>query len=512
MSHWLIAPILLPLLCGTLLVALAKRSPAVQRGVSAIATTASLPIAIGLLITAADGNYRVYEVGDWPVPFGIVLVLDRLSALLLLITAVVASCSLLYAMRGADMEGRNFHALFQFQLMGLNGAFLTGDLFNLFVFFEVLLIASYSLLLHGGGASRTRAGFHYVVLNLIGSTLFLVAVGVLYGLLGTLNMADLAMRISDAPVGDAALLRAGGLLLLVVFALKAALLPLYFWLPGAYDAVSAPVAALFAIMTKVGIYAIIRVFTLVFGPQAGVAADLGAPWIWPLALATLLAAALAVLASSSLRSLIAYLIIVSIGMLLTAVGLFTASGLSAALFYMIHTTTITAGLFLLADMIGTQRGGMDDRLEPAPPVAQPLLLGVLFFIGAVAIVGLPPLSGFVGKLMILLASRGDPAVAWIWSVVLVASLLSLIALSRAGSMVFWKTRGPIAGSDTKVTSAGLLSKMPAIVLLSFSVLLVMSGKPVTVFTSATAEQIANPRNYIEGVLGVPAALQTGARR
>jgi multicomponent K+:H+ antiporter subunit D len=500
MSHWLIAPILLPLLCGVLIVALSKCSPALVRSLSTTATAALLPIAVGLLIAASDGGYRTYAVGNWPPPFGIVLALDQLSALLLLLTAIVALCSLLYAIRGADMEGKNFHALFQFQLMGLNGAFLTGDLFNLFVFFEILLLSSYALLLHGGNTARTRAGFHYVVLNLIGSTLFLAAIGVLYGLLGTLNMADLALRIADAPAGDVALLRAGGLLLLVVFALKAALLPLYFWLPDAYSAASAPVAALFAIMTKVGVYAIIRVFTLLFGPHAGAAAELGAPWILPLALATLAVAALGVLASRDLRSLTAYLIVVSIGMLLTAVGLFSPKGLSAALVYLIHTTLITAGLFLLADAIGAQRSAMGDRLEAAQPVAQPVLFGMLFFIGAVAIVGLPPLSGFIGKLMILLASRGDPAVVWIWSIVLITSLLGLIALSRAGSILFWKTGEPISGdSATKAVSPAAMA--PIIVLLSFSMLLVIWGKPVTAFANATAEQLVNPQSYIEGVLG-----------
>lgn len=501
MNHWLIAPILLPLACAILLVTLARRSAATQRCVSVSATLALLSIAIGLLILASDDSYRVYALGEWPPPFGIVLVLDRLSALMLTLTSLVALFSVLYATRGVDTAGKNFHALFQFQLMGLNGAFLTGDLFNLFVFFEVLLIASYGLLLHGGDVARTRAGLHYVVLNLIGSSLFLIALGLLYGLLGTLNMADLAVKIAEASEGNAALLRAGGLLLLTVFALKAALLPLYFWLPQAYAAASAPVAALFAIMTKVGVYAIVRVFTLVFGPHAGVAADVAAPWILPLALATLAAAALGALASSNLRALIAYLIIVSIGMLLVAIGLFSTQGLTAALVYMMHTTLVTAGLFLLADVIGAQRGTTQDRLATASPVVQPLLLGMLFFIGAIAIVGLPPLSGFLGKLMILMASRDDPALAWIWGVVLGASLLSLVALSRAGSIVFWKTDAAVSVSGAEQARAGWRAALPVIALLSCGALLVAAAGPVTGFANATAQQLLNPQGYIRSVLG-----------
>lgn len=266
MSHWLILPILLPLFAGSLLLLpLAERW---QRGLSLLAALALIPLSLLLIRTAASGDLSVYALGNWAAPFGIVLMLDRLAALMLLATAVLGSAALIYALRGEDRLGKHFHALFQFQLLGINGAFLTGDLFNLFVFFEILLIASYALLLHGGGAERVRSGLHYVILNLVGSAFFLIAVGTLYGLTGTLNMADMAQKIAMADAERAPLLAAAGLLLLVVFALKAALLPLYFWLPRAYATASAPVAALFAIMTKVGIYSILRVYTLVFGDAA----------------------------------------------------------------------------------------------------------------------------------------------------------------------------------------------------------------------------------------------------
>jgi multicomponent K+:H+ antiporter subunit D len=369
MSHGIIVPVLLPLLSGILLVLGARYGLIFKRLLNSIATAALIPLSIALLAFAAQGNYQVYALGNWPPPYGIVLVLDRLSALMLLLTALVALFSLLYALRGADTRGKNFHALFQFQLLGLNGAFLTGDLFNLFVFFEILLIASYGLLLHGGGPARVRAGLHYVVLNLAGSALFLFAVGILYGVTGTLNMADLALKAGNSAPEHAFLLRTGALLLLAVFALKAALLPLYFWLPGAYSSTSAPVAALFAIMTKVGVYAIVRLFTLMFGPHAGEVAGVATPWVLPVALATLITGMIGALASQHLRRLISYLLIVSIGTLLTAIGLFTVQGLQAALVYLIHTTLITAGMFLLADLIQVQRGEMADRLDLAPPVA-----------------------------------------------------------------------------------------------------------------------------------------------
>src|SRR5699024_1658048 len=271
MNHMLLVPVLLPLICGALLMTTA-RSPIKQvRFISVSSIVLLLLSTCYLLFAANTGQIFVYALGNWSAPFGIALVLDRLSALLLVVTAVLAVFVILYAVRGDDQRGGYFHALIQFQLAGINGAFLTGDLFNLFVFFEILLIASYALLLHGLGAARLRAALHYVVLNLIGSSLFLIAAGVFYGVAGTLNMVDLARFVAQAEGDQLYLLEAAGALLMIVFGLKAAFFPLYFWLPRAYASATAPVAALFAIMTKIGLYAILRFSTLVFGAEAGAA-------------------------------------------------------------------------------------------------------------------------------------------------------------------------------------------------------------------------------------------------
>jgi multicomponent K+:H+ antiporter subunit D len=506
-SHWVIAPILLPLFTGLALLLGTRLQERLvlraQRGLSLAATAALLPIATLLLAQADGGTYQVYALGDWAAPFGIVLVLDRLSALLLVVTAVLALPALLYALRGSDAAGRHFHALFQFQLLGLNGAFLTGDLFNLFVFFEVLLIASYALLLHGQGPARSRAGLHYVILNLIGSSLFLFAVGTLYGITGTLNMADMAVRVAQTGTAEAPLLRAAALLLLVVFALKAALLPLYFWLPRAYATACAPVAALFAVMTKVGVYSIIRVYSLIFGSEAGLLADVALPWLWPLGLATLVLGAIGALAATALRGLIAYLVVVSVGTLLAAIGLGTTAVLGAALYYLLHTTLVTGGLFLLAGSIRRQRGTHGDHLqEVAPPLRQPGLFGVLFFVAAVAVVGMPPLSGFVGKLQLLAATApgdgvGGTQTAWYWGAVLGSGLLALIALGRAGSRLFWRTEDAPAVAGR----ADHLRVVAAALLIGASPLLSLFGAPVTAYTQATAGQLAEPAGYIEAVLG-----------
>lgn len=303
-QHLIVLPVVLPLVAGILLLYQRQGLVHYKRAVSVIATLLLLLVSIALVRQAASGEITYYALGDWQPPFGVVLVLDRLSALMVLLTSLLAVGAVVFACGGDDEKGSNFHGLFQWQLLGINGAFLTGDLFNLFVFFEVLLLASYALLLHGGGKARIQASVHYVVLNLAGSSLFLIAVGILYGATGTLNMADMGYKLASLPAEREGLVTAGALMLLVVFGLKAAILPLYFWLPRAYAAAPAPVAALFAIMTKVGIYAILRVYSLIFGEQAGGLVALEQPWVWWLALATLAAAGVGVMAARDLRLLV----------------------------------------------------------------------------------------------------------------------------------------------------------------------------------------------------------------
>lgn len=505
MSAWIIAPIIIPAMAAALLLLL-RRSPNLQRQVSLAATALLCLASIRLFMVAIEGDVLSYRLGDWPAPFGIVLVLDRLSATMVLLSGVLASAVMLHAIRGWDEKGHHFHPLFQFQLMGLNGAFLTGDLFNLFVFFEVMLIASYGLLLHGGGPRRLGAGFQYVAINLLGSTLFLFAVGIIYGVTGTLNMADLAGKVGQVAAGDAALLRTGALLLFLVFALKAALVPLHWWLPTAYAAAPAPVAALFAIMTKVGAYAIIRVFTLAFGPEGGAAASVAAPWILPAALATLAIGAIGVLASRVLVDLVCFAVVWSMGSLLVAVSLFDAGSLTAALYYTLHSTLIGGALFLLSDLIASRRGRWRDDLEPSPVMANAAVLGGLFFLAAIAMSGLPPLSGFIGKLMILDATRLSGAAGWIWGIVLATSLLVIIGFSRAGSTLFWKSEA-VAGTLEPPPPARAASIVPAAILILGTALLSLAAGPVTRHLEATAQQLVTPRSYVDAVLGQPAHAQ-----
>ena len=501
MNHWIILPLLLPALVAPL-IALAVRYDIVLARVFSVAS-AVLMLLLGLILMGmvVDGSVVTYALGNWPAPFGIVLVLDRLAALMLVLTGVLGLFVLLYAINGWDKRGRHFHPLFQFQLMGINGAFLTGDLFNLFVFFEILLIASYGLMVHGGGALRVRAGVQYVVMNLVGSSVFLIAVGLIYSVTGTLNMADLALRVAEVAPGDRALLHTGAMLLLLVFAVKAALVPVQFWLPGTYANAPAPVAALFAIMTKVGAYAIMRMYTLVFGHTSGEAGSLAGDWLVPAALVTLVIGMLGVLAARSLGQMVSFAVVGSMGTLLVAVGMFSPQSMSAALYYLLHSTLAAGALFLIVDLVTQRRGKHADTLSLAPRFVHGGLIAGAFFVGAIAMTGMPPLSGFLGKLLILDAVRDAAVAVWVWGLVLSTSLIAIIGFARGGSMLFWKSTsvegvlpaGRRGGDALPFVSVGML--------LGMLVLLTVFAGPVTAYLDQTSEQLFAPGDYIDAVLG-----------
>ena len=501
-----VMPVLLPSLTAIVLLLIGDhgggehnlRKLVLSSHISIVSALIGLVIAIQLMVQASDGDLMVYRMGEWPAPFGIVLVVDRLSAMMLVLTSLVALPVLLYASGGWSGHGRYFHALFQFQLMGLNGAFVTGDLFNLFVFFEVLLIASYVLMMHGLGRERLRVGVHYVVLNLSASALFLIGVALLYALTGTLNMADLALRVPLVTGPDAVVLQVAALLLLVVFGFKAALAPLSVWLPATYAASSAPVAALFAIMTKVGVYAIWRVHGVIFGDTAGASANLVEPLLLPLAVATSVLAVLGALSAQTLPRLVAWLTVASVGTLLIALGLFEAPAWSAAMYYMAHSTLTGAGLFLLIELVAAQRGEVGSRIEPASPVAQPALMGMMLLLAAASSIGLPPLPGFIGKLMLLQASSGHAQVVMVWAAVLLVGFATMLGLARAGSTLFWHVRSDLP-SGASGASAPLVAATGA--LLALSVAMSIFAAPLQRYTQAAAAQLLDRDAYAAAVLG-----------
>lgn len=512
MNHWIVAPIVLPAILAPFIIMVLRYHLDLQRIFSVAGVVGLLGIALTITAQAGTGEIQVYELGDWPAPFGIVMVLDRLSAMMVLLTALLALPIVLYAIAsGWDDRGKHFHALFHFQLMGVCGAFLTGDAFNLFVFFEVLLIASYGLMTHGGGSVRLKAGVQYVAYNLLGSTLFLFALGTLYGVTGTLNMADLAVRVAEIPPEDTALLRVGAVLLLLVFCIKAAVLPLHFWLPASYANAPLPVAALFAIMTKVGAYSILRIDTLVFGPDVAVTQGLLGDWLQPAALLTLAVGAIGILGSQHIARMVAFCAIASMGTLLIAISLFTPVGTAAALYYIFHSTLATALLFLVADLVMERQGG---TIAPKPPMPQSGLVSALFFVGAIAMAGMPPLSGFVGKLLILDSARDAPDATAVWTVILIGSFVTIVGLARAGTMIFWKSHDastePDGEADAPKEAPARTAPEPhpglaftAIFgIVGGLILLTLFAGPALEYTSRTATQLFTPEHYISAVLGM----------
>ncbi|AIS13463.1 monovalent cation/proton antiporter, MnhD/PhaD subunit [Pseudomonas chlororaphis subsp. aurantiaca] len=543
MPHLIVAPILLPLLTAAVMLMLGEKHRPLKAKINLFSSMLGLGISVLLLVwtqqTGVPGSVGVYLPGNWQVPFGIVLVVDRLSALMLVLTGIIGVSALLFAMARWDRAGASFHALFQIQLMGLYGAFLTADLFNLFVFFEVLLAASYGLMLHGSGRARVSAGLHYVAINLLASSLFLIGAALIYGVTGTLNMADLALKIPLVPEADRGLLHAGAAILATAFLAKAGIWPLNFWLVPAYSAASAPVAAMFAIMTKVGVYTLLRLWTLLFSGQAGASAYFGGDWLIYGGMATIVCAALAILAAQRLERMASLSILVSAGILLAAIGFAQPRLIAGALFYLVSSTLALSALFLLAELIERSRSAneipLDDEVEALPRPLESLqpppgtnldderkavvgqvipwtmaFLGLSFIACALLIIGMPPLSGFIGKLSLIgallnpagLGQASDAPLsgaAWgLLALLILSGLASLIAFSRLGIQRFW---------SPEERPSPLLRRfecVPIIALLGLCMLLTVKAEPLLRFTQAAADSLNDPQQYVMAVLGTRA--------
>jgi multicomponent K+:H+ antiporter subunit D len=530
MDHLIIVPILLPLVSGAVMLLLDERRRGLKGGIG-IATTVTLLVVSVMLLRLADMSpaasggsvAKVYQLGNWPAPFGIVLVLDRLSALMLVLTSVLGIASLLYALARWHRAGPRFHSIFQLQLMGLNGAFLTGDLFNLFVFFEVLLTASYSLVLHGDGIVRIKAGLAYIAINLAASLLFLIGASLAYGVTGTLNMADLAHRIPTLAPGDAAFAAAAAAVLGTAFLMKAGAWPLNFWLPTTYAAASAPAAAMFAIMSKLGVYVILRLWTLVFGPEAGSLAGFGGDWLLFGGMLTIVFGTVGILASQSLSRLAGCSVLVSSGTLIAALGIGDGAVIGAMLFYLVSSTLGIAAFFLLVELVERIRDpgadvlavtmeaygegddeGMADEIGIAIP-ATIATLGGSFIACALLLAGLPPFSGFIGKFALMAAMLkmdGTTVQASTWTMIgllTVSGLATLIAMTRSGISSFW------ARLDDSVPRVRVIEMAPVLCLLLLCLGLTVGGGPAMRYMEATTKALRTPQDYVTGVIGAPRA-------
>lgn len=536
-EHLVIAPILIPFFAGAIMLFYEDRQRRLKTTISVLSAAALLVTAVVLLIAsegsrATGGNdVGVYLLGNWPPPFAITLVLDRLSALMLLMVACLALPVISYAGAGWEKQGRHFHSMLQFLLMGLNGAFLTGDLFNLFVFFEVMLAASYGLMLHGSGPDRIKAGLHYIAVNLAASLFFLIGVALVYGTTGTLNMADIGRALYWLDDAERLLFHAAAALLGLAFLIKAAAWPLCFWLPPTYGAASPPAAAIMAIMTKVGIYVILRLSLLVLGPDSGPSAGFGAPVLMIGGLLTMGFGMIGILGTPELVRKGGYLAIISSGTVLAAVGFAQAGGgalmLGGALYYLVGSTAAISAFFLIAEPVsrgdeGDDETPIEDDADPLSEHWTPMGLGtvedmsapasnrtvswltmaVCFALVAAMIAGLPPLPGFIGKFAILQGAIRDnldapgmlPVILWIYAAMLILSGLgALIALMRFGIRRFWAEDGP----TPRILA---LEVVPVVMLLVMIGLQTVRSDAVMKYTRATALSLLEPGVYRKAVL------------
>lgn len=524
-QHLIVAPVLLPLLCGALLIPINESRHRLKFLINLGSAICLLAVAVCLMWMADSGYWPqgigVYLAANWMAPFGIALVADRLAALMLLLTALLAIAALLYSMQRWSRIGVHFHSLFQFLLMGVDGAFLTHDLFNLFVFFEVMLAASYGLLLHGYNAARIRAGMQYVAINLVASLLFLIGLALTYAASGTLNMADLAARVPALTPDELPLLKIGMAALALAFLAKCAMWPLGFWLPTTYAAASPPVAAMLVLMTKVGVYAILRIWLLVFSGTADTAAGFGFDTLLWGGMATIAFGAAGMLASEPPTRLAGFGAIVSSGILLSVIGYGQPSLVSAGLYYLLGSTFALSAFMLLIELIERIRSPGAAMLaltmeafavEEAPDepvgVSTPAVLaflGMSFAACALIIAGLPPLSGFVAKFGLFHAllnpdtADGAPRrAAWVlMGLILSSGLAAIIALLRFGVRTFWAS-GNVVPPRLPFSEAA-----PVALLLLLCVIMTVQAGPTIGYLDRTAADLHKPQRYIGKVLSEP---------
>jgi multicomponent Na+:H+ antiporter subunit D len=497
MQLLLVSPLLVPLATAALAAVLWHR-PAAQRLVGLAGAVALLAVSALLLSRTAYGPPVVGQMGGWPAPFGITLVVDTFSAVMLVITGIMAVTVAVYALGPGSQERdrRGFQPLFHGLLLGVCGAFVTGDLFNLYVWFEVMLIASFGMLVLDGTREQVEGGIKYVILNLMGTSFFLISIGLLYGLTGTLNLADLARVVPE--VENQGALAAVAVMMLIAFGAKAAVFPLFFWLPAAYHTASMPVAAIFsALLTKVGVYAIIRVFVLVFGHDG---AFFG-PIVGVVAMATMVTGVLGAAAQYDTRRILSFHIISQIGYMLVGVALMTPLALAGSVLYIVHHIIVKANLFLIAGAIRQEGGSFALARLGGLWVAKPLL-GILFLVPALSLAGIPPLSGFWGKLAVIRA--GLEVEAYLLAAVsLGVGLITLFSMIKIWNEAFWKPADPRAGTPVPGWSVRgrAATYAPILALCAVTLTIGFWTEPFAALSVSVAEGLLDREGYISAVLG-----------
>ncbi|RLQ96504.1 Na+/H+ antiporter subunit D [Falsibacillus albus] len=491
MINLLILPIIIPLFTAIFLIFLTKYVM-VQRWVSTISLLGTISSAFILLHTVHQDGIQTLNLGSWPAPFGITLVSDMLSALLVTTASVIALCCLIYSFKsiGEGRERYYYYAVFQFLLVGINGAFTTGDIFNLFVFFEVMLMSSYVLLVIGGTKIQLRESIKYILVNVISSALFVITVAYLYSVVGSLNMADISVRISQ--IHQPGIITVIAILFLIVFGLKGAIFPLYFWLPGSYYAPPAPILAMFgALLTKVGVYSILRTYTLFFYHDPGYTHQI----LGVLAVLTIIAGIIGAIAFWDVKKIIIYNIIIAVGVITFGISVMTKESLTGSVFYLIHDMIMKAALFLLVGIITTIAGTSNLRKISGLIKFYPAL-GWIFFIASLSLAGIPPLSGFVGKLLIVKGGFEEHQYVGA-AVVLMSSLFVLYSVIKIFLNGFWgKPLDELKDSRAPIK----MMIAPAAFLLAIAIFYGLGSEYVYSYISQASDVLTNPAIYIDAVL------------
>ncbi|MEM9430815.1 MAG: Na+/H+ antiporter subunit D [Pseudomonadota bacterium] len=495
---WILAlPIAIPF--ATAVLAFLLRHRPVGRLISIGGAALLLGATLVLLAEVVEHGVIAAQMGGWSAPFGITLVADRLSAAMALITAIIALTVSVFAVGelGEEAESLGYHALFQVLIAGVTGAFLTGDLFNLYVWFEVMLIASFGLLVMGGSPAQIDGGVKYVALNLISTVMFLTGIGILYGMTGTLNLADLA---SATDTVDQGLLTVVAMMFMVAFGVKAAVFPLFFWLPASYHTPAFATSAVFAgLLTKVGVYALIRMFTLVFDNDQAFTHTI---LLWVAAL-TMVVGVLGAAAQSDMRRILSFHIVSQIGYMVMGLALMTPLALIGAVFYLLHHIVVKANLFLIAGVADRITGGTElSRIGGLYATAP--LLALLFLIPAFSLAGFPPLSGFWAKYILVRAAL--EVEAWVLAAVALAvGLLTIYSMTKIWAGAFWSPhpdgRDPSLAQLAPATRAA--SVWPIATLAVVTVLIGLFPQPFYAFSEAAASDLLDPTAYITAVLGAP---------
>lgn len=491
MINLLLFPIILPFFFAIVLLFF-RENVRMQRVVTVIGLAFSFISALVLLAKVKSDGVQALTLGSWPAPFGITMVSDMLSVLLVTTSILITFFVVIYSFStiGTDREKFYYYPSILFMLTGVNGAFTTGDIFNMFVFFEVLLIASYVLIVLGGEKKQLRESIKYVLVNVISSALFVVTIALLYSVVGTVNMADIAVKISE--IGQPGIITVIAVLFLLVFGVKGALFPLYFWLPGSYAAPPMPVLALFgALLTKVGIYAITRTYTLFFIHDLATTHEL----LLVLSLITIVAGCIGALAYFDLKQIMIYNIIITVGVILFGVAQMNKAGMEGAMFYLIHDMIIKGALFLLIGIIITITGTSSLRKMGGLMKNYPSL-GWMYLIAALGLAGIPPLSGFVAKLLIVKGAF-DAGNVWGSIIILVSSLIVLLSVMRIFIYAFWGK--PV---EVPATKSGSYQKMmiPAVLLVVLSIAYGIGSEWLVPYMTDAADVLLNPSIYIDAVL------------